>query len=122
MGQTEVITRSVSTSAQNTVVIEGFGAYIGLPNKTENGDSYLPTATRIVLAIFNMEEGDIADKLDVAIVNLGDGSAWSFYLLSYHNPADIPPVPVSSPIAVFLLRKGFEYGDIHQHICEFNFL
>jgi len=91
-------------SAQNTFVIEGFGAYIGLPNKTENGDSYLPTATR-TYTIFNMEEGEIADKMDVAIVNLTDGSAWNFYLKSYHNPADIPPIPVSSPIAGFSFVK-----------------
>ncbi len=91
-------------SSQNTVVIEGFGAYIGLPNKTENGDSYIPTATK-TYTIFNMEEGNIADKLDVAIVNLADGSAWSFYLLSYHNPADLPPLPVSTPIADFSYVK-----------------
>jgi PKD repeat protein len=52
-----------------------------------------------------MEEGEIADKMDVAIVNLADGSAWNFYLKSYHNPADIPPIPVSSPIAGFSFVK-----------------
>ena len=45
-------------TANNTITIEGFGAYIGLCNKTETGDNYIPVATK-TYQIIDMEEGDI---------------------------------------------------------------
>ena len=67
----------------NTITIDGFGAYIGLCNKTENGDSYIPVATK-VYTIIDMVEGDTEDRLSMALVR-GDGSAWNFYLVHYHD-------------------------------------
>ena len=84
----------------NTITIEGFGAYIGLCNKTEAGDNYIPVATK-TYQIIGMEEGDIADRLSVAIVGLDGGFAWNFYLLHYHNEADLPPIPSTVPTASF---------------------
>ena len=83
----------------NTVTIDGFGAYIGLCNKTENGDSYVPAASKMY-TIIDMVEGDTEDRLSLALVR-GDGSSWNFYLVHYHDEANIPPVPASSPIANF---------------------
>jgi PKD repeat protein len=84
----------------NTITINGFGAYIGLCNKTEAGDNYVPVATK-TFQIIDMEEGDIADRLSVAIVGLDGGFSWNFYLVHYHNPADLPPIPSTVPTAGF---------------------
>jgi PKD repeat protein len=83
----------------NTVTIDGFGAYIGLCVKTENGDSYIPAASKMY-TIIDMVEGDTEDRLSLALVR-GDGSAWNFYLVHYHDEADLPPIPASSPVANF---------------------
>ena len=83
----------------NTITIDGFGAYIGLCNKTENGDSYVPAATKMY-TIISIEEGDIADRMGLALVR-ADGSAWNFYLVHYHDEANLPPIPSSVPTANF---------------------
>lgn len=83
----------------NTITIDGFGAYIGLCNKTENGDSYIPAGTKMY-TIISMEEGDIADRMGLALVR-ADGSAWNFYLVHYHDEANLPPIPSSVPTASF---------------------
>ena len=83
----------------NTISLDGFGAYIGLCNKTENGDSYVPVSTKMY-TIISTEEGDIADRMGLALVR-ADGSAWNFYLVSYHDEANLPPIPSSVPTANF---------------------
>ena len=90
----------------NTITIDGFGAYIGLCNKTENGDSYIPVSTKMY-TIISMEEGDIADRMGLALVR-ADGSAWNFYLVHYHDEANLPPIPSSVPTASFsAITDGF---------------
>ena len=39
------------------ITIEGFGAYIGLAQKTNNGDSYIPVSTKMY-TVLNMETGE----------------------------------------------------------------
>lgn len=87
----------------NTISIDGFGAYIGLCNKTENGDSYVPASTKL-FTIISTEEGDIADRMGLALVR-ADGSAWNFYLVHYHDEANLPPIPSSAPTANFSYVK-----------------
>ncbi len=91
-------------TAQNSITIDGFGAYIGLAQKTEAGDNYIPVSSK-TYQILNMETGDISDRMEVAIVGLDGSFAWNFYLVSYHDPADIPPVPASAPAASFTFVK-----------------
>ena len=91
-------------TTSNTITIDGFGAYIGLANKTETGDNYIPVASK-TFQIFNMAEGDIADTLEIAIVGLDGGFSWNFHLVSYHNPADLPPIPSAQPTAGFTYVK-----------------
>jgi len=89
----------------NTITISGEGAYIGLPNKTSGGDNYLPQPTKTYTMIHNIADGEIADSLQMAIV-ADDGSfSWNFYLVSYDNPADLPEIPGSMPVANFSLVK-----------------
>lgn len=91
-------------TADNTITIDGFGAYIGLCNKTETGDNYIPVGSK-TYTIFNMGTGDIADTLNIAIAALDGSFAWNFHLLSYHNPADLPPLPTAMPTANFSYVK-----------------
>ena len=93
----------VLDNSANTLTISGLGAYIGLPNKTEAGDNPNPIDTK-TYTIFNFTEGDIADTLSVAL----NGPTWNFYLVSYHNPADLPDIPGSLPRAAFsVVKDGF---------------
>ena len=82
------------------ITINGFGAYIGLPQKTNTGDSYIPIEQK-TYTIYNMEEGDIFDRMDIAMAAIDGGSAWNFSLVSYHNPSDLPPIPDVTPNAAF---------------------
>ena len=93
---------------QNTITINGEGAYIGLANKTDTGDSFIPEATK-TYQIFNFVDGPVADSLQMSLVNTADGQYWNFFLVSYENPADLPGIPGSSPVANFSVSKdGFE--------------
>jgi PKD repeat protein len=83
-----------------TITIDGEGAYIGLCNKTETGDNFVPVNTK-KYTIFGMGEGDIADTLNIAIIAADGSFSWNFYLLSYHNPADLPDIPAAQPAADF---------------------
>ena len=87
----------------NTISLGGFGAYIGLCNKTENGDSYVPVSNKLY-TIISTEEGDIVDRMGLALVR-ADGSAWNFYLVHYHDEANLPPIPSSAPTANFSYVK-----------------
>ena len=87
----------------NTLTLLGSGAYIGLPNKTENGDNYIPVSTK-TYSIGKLAEGAVADSMFIALV--GADFAWNFYLVSYHNPADLPEIP--SDVVEF----GEDYPDI----------
>ena len=87
----------------NTLTIDGMGAYIGLANKTGDGDNPNPISSK-TYTIFNFAAGDIADTLSVAL----EPATWSFYLVSYHDPADLPDIPGSTPRASFSVAKdGF---------------
>ena len=88
-----------------TITLLGEGAYIGLPQKTEEGDVVTPKSTK-TYTIFNFAEGDIADSLQMAIVALDGGFSWNFYLVSYHNPADLPDLPSAEPQADFSYAKN----------------
>ncbi len=92
--------------AAGSLTIDGAGAYIGLANKTAAGDNFIPLTSK-TYEVFNIAPGTVADTMSVALVN-ADNSAWNFYLLSYHNPADIPPLPSAMPTAGFTyVKDGF---------------
>jgi PKD repeat protein len=88
----------------NTITIAGFGAYIGLCNKTEAGDNYVPVAAK-TYQIIDMQEGETSDRISLAIVGLDGGFSWNFYLVHYHDEADLPPIPSSTPTANFSYVK-----------------
>lgn len=88
--------------AQNgTITLNGEGAYIGLASKTADGDNPLPVSVK-EYTIFNFAEGDVADSLQMAIV--GNGFAWNFFLVSYHDINDLPEIPGPKPAADFIAR------------------
>lgn len=89
-----------------TLSIMGEGSYIGLPNKTNSGDNYIPTAGKDY-EVFNLVEGEIADSLFLGMVLNGDPSTgvWNFYLVSYHDEADLPDIPTALPTASFTYSK-----------------
>ena len=93
--------------ANNLITLLGEGSYIGLCNKTNTGDNYLPMASK-EYTIFNFVEGDIADTLSMGMIINGDPSGagvWNFYLVSYHNEADLPDIPTALPTAAFNFTK-----------------
>ena len=100
-------TYDYNTSA-GTITVNGFGAYIGLPQKTNNGDQYVPVSEK-VYTIFYTETGDVFDRMNVAMAAADGSSAWNFYLVSYHNPDDLPPIPAVVPTAAFTYVKE---GDV----------
>ena len=51
--------------------MNGFGAYIGLPQKTNNGDQYVPISEK-VYTIFATETGDVYDRMHVAMAAVDD--------------------------------------------------
>lgn len=91
-------------SAQGVFTIEGYGAYIGLAQKTENGDNYIPVASK-TYTVLNMETGADADRMEIAIVGLDGSFAWTFYLVHYHDANDLPPIPIAGPAASFSYVK-----------------
>ena len=86
----------------NTLTLNGLGAYIGLANKTPDGDNYIPIASK-TYQVFNFKEGTVADSLQISLV--GNGFAWNFYLVSYKNAADLPAIPGPKPKAAFEFEK-----------------
>ena len=95
-------TYDYNTSA-GTITVNGLGAYIGLP-KTNNGDQFQPISEK-VYTIFYTETGDVFDRMHVAMAAVDGSSAWNFYLVSYHNPDDLPPIPAVTPTAAFTYVK-----------------
>ncbi|NNE26148.1 MAG: PKD domain-containing protein [Saprospiraceae bacterium] len=87
----------------NMLTLEGLGAYIGLCNKTSDGDNSVPIQSK-TYEVFGLNDGDVADTLNLAIV--GDGFVWNFFLVSYDNPADLPEIPTDIPVF------GEDYPDI----------
>lgn len=90
-------------AADNTLMINGEGAYIGLANKTSTGDNINPVDMKSY-DIINMGEGDMADSLTLVLEGLtNDGNPlfWTFYLVSYENEADLPPLPSAQAAASF---------------------
>ena len=75
----------------NSLVINGLGAYIGLCNKTADGDNNIPLSTK-AYRIFNFVDGDVADSLQMAI-EVSDGNFWNFYLVSYDDISALPDIP-----------------------------
>ncbi len=93
-------------AAANIITLNGLGAYIGLAQKTDTGDDFIPRSVK-TYHIFEMVEDPIADRLHISIaINGGAGGYWNFYLLSYHNPADLPDIPGSVPSAGFSFFKS----------------
>ena len=43
--------------------------------------------------------------MHVAMAAVDGSSAWNFYLVSYHNPDDLPPIPAVTPTAAFTYVK-----------------
>ena len=91
-------------TAQGVFTIEGYGAYIGLAQKTENGDNYIPVSSK-TYTVLNMETGENADRMEIAIVGLAGSFAWTFYLVHSHDANDLPPIPVAGPAASFSYVK-----------------
>ncbi len=87
----------------NVLEIAGDGAYIGLVNKTNDGDNPNPVNLK-TYTVFNLAEGSVADTLHLALE--GDGFAWNFYMVSYHDPADLPEIPTEAPVF------GEDYPDL----------
>lgn len=91
--------------AGESITLNGEGAFIGLANKTETGDNYIPQSTK-KYEIIKLVEGNIADSLQIAIaIDGGAGGYWNFYLVSYENPADLPDIPSTMPTAQFTSSK-----------------
>ena len=90
--------------AQGQFTIEGYGAYIGLAQKTEAGDNYIPVAQK-TYTVLSMESDAISDRMEIAIVGLDGGFAWTFYLVHYYDEADLPPMPITGPAASFSYVK-----------------
>lgn len=89
-------------NAAGTLTLLGSGAYIGLANKTADGDNFNPVSTK-EYTIFGFSDGPVADTLQLALV--GNGVVWNFYLVSYDNPADLPNIPGPKPKADFSVTK-----------------
>ncbi len=91
--------------ANQTLTINGEGAYIGLANKTNTGDNPNPEMVKSYV-IVNLASGDIADTLQLALpINNGDGGYWNYNLVSYKNIADLPDIPSAVPNASFNFEK-----------------
>ncbi len=92
------------------LTIDGLGAYIGLCNKTELGDNYVPQTTKTYF-VNKLVEGDVADTLQLAILALDGSFTWTFNLVSYENEADLPEIPASTPTASFsYTNEGTTYA------------
>ncbi|MBT8230685.1 MAG: PKD domain-containing protein [Bacteroidia bacterium] len=94
----------------NTLTLNGLGAFVGLPNKTESGDNPDPVNSKTYV-VFNLAEGAIADTLNIAL----DGPTWNFYLVSYHDPADLPEIPTDVPVF------GEDYPDVSPTAMSHTF-
>lgn len=88
----------VFDQSAGTITIEGAGFYIGLANKTADGDNYIPLQTK-VYQVYNLAEGAIADTLSVALAN--DAQSWNFNLVSYHDISNLPDIPTAQVRAAF---------------------
>ncbi len=97
-------------NANQTLTLNGLGAFIGLPNKTEAGDNPDPVQAK-TYQIFNSAEGDVADSLAIAL----EGPTWNFYLVSYKNEADLPAIPTDVPVF------GEDYPDISPNELSNSF-
>lgn len=89
------------------LTLTGEGSYIGLCNKTNTGDNYVPESQKLY-EVFNLVEGDIADSLFLSLVINNDpagAGAWNYYLVSYHDPNDLPDIPTALPGAAFGYTK-----------------
>jgi len=89
------------TYENDIITVNGLGNYIGLSSKSNAGDGYLPVETK-TYEVFNFIDGNGIDSLQIAMV--GDIS-WNFYLVSYDNIADLPPIPTTKPRAAFDFTK-----------------
>ncbi len=92
-------------ASANMLTINGLGAYIGLASKTSAGDNFIPQAIK-TYDVLNLVDGPVADSLHLNIpIDGGAGGYWNFYLVSYDNPADTPPIPSAKPTANFNFAK-----------------
>lgn len=82
-------------NVNNTLVLNGSGAYIGLATKTGDGDNTAPIQSK-QYTVTNLVDGDVADTLHISIVGADFG--WNFYLVSYDNAADLPAIPTDVPV------------------------
>jgi PKD repeat protein len=89
------------------LTLTGEGTYIGLPNKTNTGDNYIPEPQK-VYEVFNLAEGEIADTMSLGLVINSDpngAGVWNYYLVSYHDENDLPEIPGALPSASFSVQK-----------------
>ncbi|MFK7806782.1 MAG: PKD domain-containing protein [Saprospiraceae bacterium] len=83
-----------------SLVVNGLGFYIGLANKTETGDDFIPKSVK-TYEVFNINSGDVADTLHLSLNDGAGTNSWNFYLVSYKNASDLPEIPGSMPTAGF---------------------
>lgn len=77
-----------------TVTINGLGNYIGLAVKNNDGDSYLPVESKV----YTIESFERIGTADYMLLTMQSGlNYWNFYMVSYDNPADLPPMPIGIP-------------------------
>jgi PKD repeat protein len=90
-----------------TLTVDGLGFYVGLANKRADGDNYIPAST-VTYTVFGESTNSIADTLKLALTN--GAQSWNFYLVSYHDPSDLPAIPgASAPTAAFtFIKSGFD--------------
>ncbi|MEZ4688189.1 MAG: PKD domain-containing protein [Bacteroidia bacterium] len=83
-------------NAAGTLTLDGLGAYIALCDKTENGDNNIPVNSK-TFQVTRMAKGSVADSMQLVLTD-GANFAWHFNLVSYHTPADLPPIPTDIPV------------------------
>jgi PKD repeat protein len=88
--------------AAGTITVDGLGFYIGLANKLADGDNYIPQQQK-VYTLVHFGAGTVADSMTLALASAAQ--SWNFYLVSYHNPADLPEIPTALPRADFQFTK-----------------
>ena len=98
-------TFTLVTGANPTLTVEGTGAFIGLCKIGTNEEVKLPQES-VTLSLIKLVEGAIADTLVVESdynndADPEDDAYWKITLVSYHNSADIPPLPGPKPTASF---------------------
>lgn len=90
------------------ITLNGAGAYIGLPNKTNAGDLGPDNAPASMLefGIVSYHDGDNVDSLKLSLQVNGEEVYWNYFLVSYANEADMPEIP--TPVEVTEVDVTFQ--------------